>query len=198
MNKKIASLAAVAALIAPAAFAGGLSQPVPEPVVAAPAPVVVPVDGNWNGAYAGLSLGYGRIDGGSDDESGLIGGVLGGYRWDLGQTVLGVELDYKGGNIESDANSAKLDEATRLKLQAGYDLGRTLVYVTAGPAWAKGDVFGESASDSGWFAGLGVDYQLNDQWVIGGEATFNKFDNFDNTGVNFYGKTVELRAAYRF
>lgn len=198
MNKKILTLAAVATLAAPAAFAGGLNEPVVEAPVIQPAPVVIPVDGNWNGAYAGASLGYGRIDGGSQDGSGVIGGILGGYRWDLGKTVLGIEGDFKGGNIDNDPTSSSLSQVARLKFQAGYDLGRTLVYVTAGPSWAKGDVNGNSHSDTGWTAGLGVDYQLNDQWIIGGEATFNKFDDFDGTGVDFDGKAIELRAAYRF
>jgi outer membrane immunogenic protein len=196
MTKKIVTLAAVAALVAPAAFAGGLAQPVVEPVVAAP--VVLPVSGNWEGGYAGLGLGYGRVDAGRDDESGPTGSIFGGYRWDLGQTVLGVEADYSASDIDSNASNSKLDQMARLKLQAGYDLGRTLVYVNAGPAWGKGDVAGQNASDTGWFAGLGVDYQLNDQWVIGGEASFNKFDDFDKTGVDFYDKSVQLRAAYRF
>lgn len=202
MNKKILTLAAVASiaapLAAPAAFAGGLNEPVVEAPVIEPVPVVVPVDGNWNGGYVGASLGYGRIDGGSQDGSGVIGGILGGYRWDLGKTVLGVEGDFKGGNIDNDPTSSSLSQVARLKFQAGYDLGRTLVYVTAGPGWAKGDVLGQSHSDTGWTAGVGVDYQLNEQWIVGGEATFNKFDDFDGTGVDFDGKAIELRAAYRF
>ncbi|MFT4150459.1 MAG: porin family protein [Paracoccaceae bacterium] len=200
MNK-ITILALGATLAAPAAFAGGLSQPVPEPVVAAPAPIIAPaVDGNWGGGYVGVQLGYGKVkaDSVDVDASGAIGGIHGGYRWDLGKAVLGAELDYNASNIDSSDPDAKLKNLTRLKLQAGYDLGRTLVYVSAGPAHAKADIAGDSYSDNGWFAGVGLDYQLSDQWTVGGEALYNKFDNFDKSGIDVDGTTVQLKAAYHF
>lgn len=198
MNK-MTIIALGTALTAPAAFAGGLAQPVPEPVVTAPAPVVKQtVDGNWGGGYVGLQLGYGKMNSDPADASGAIGGVHGGYRWDLGKAVLGAELDYNGSKIDTDNPDAKLKDLARLKLSAGYDMGRSLVYVSAGPAHAKADYAGDSYSDTGWFAGVGLDYQLSDQWTLGGEALYNKFDNFDKTGVDLDGTTVQLKAAYHF
>lgn len=188
-------------LAAPAAFAGGLSQPAPEPTVAAPV-VVTPatIDGDWNGGYAGIQLGYGKADGdfAGFEGSGAVGGIHGGYRWDLGRTVLGAELDYNGSNIDNDQFDVKLQSLARLKLQAGYDLGNTLIYATAGLAHAKADIGSDSRSDTGWVAGLGVDYALTEQWSVGGEALYQKFSDFDGSGFDYDGTTVQLKASYRF
>ena len=94
--KHIAALAVGSALMAPlAAFAGGVSQPVPEPVVAAPVVTVAPTT-NWTGFYGGASLGYGDINTNTNiaNGSGVIGGILGGYRYDFGNWVAGAEADW--------------------------------------------------------------------------------------------------------
>lgn len=197
--KKLAIIAVGAAFVAPAAFAGGLSQPVVEAPVAAPAPVVVPaVDGDWGGAYVGAQLGYGKGKIDPVDGDGAIGGIFGGYRWDLGKTVLGVEAAYSGSDVKDGDYDAKLKNLGQLKLQAGYDLGQTLVYATAGVAHAKVSAAGDDYSDTGYLVGLGVDYKVNDQWTVGGEALYNRFDSFDGTGEDLKVPTVSVKAAYRF
>lgn len=198
MNK-MTILALGAVLAAPAAYAGGLAQPVPEPEVLPPA-VVEPVayDHDWSGAYVGAQLGYGKLSADDVDASGAIGGLHAGYRWDLGNAVLGTELDYNGSSVDSSDPDAKLKNLARLKFQAGYDMGRTLVYATAGAAHAKIDLAGTSRSDTGWFAGLGLDYALSDQWTVGGEALYHQFDDFDDTGIDADGTTLQLKAAYHF
>ena len=47
---------------------------------------------DWTGYYVGAQLGFGEGRGGGPDLDSLIGGYAG-YRWDLGKTVLGTELD---------------------------------------------------------------------------------------------------------
>ncbi len=197
--KRLAILALGASIVAPAAFAGGLSQPVVEaPVAPAPVYVAPAPDGEWGGAYVGAQLGYGKAKIDPVDGDGAIGGVYGGYRWDLGKTVLGVEAAYSGSDVKDDDYDAKLKNLGQLKLQAGYDLGRTLVYATAGVAHGKVSVAGADYSDTGYLVGLGVDYQVNDQWTIGGEALYNRFDSFDGTGEDLKVPTVSVKAAFRF
>ena len=197
--KKLAIILSASALSAPA-FAGGLSTPVVEPVVTpAPAPVYMPST-DWSGFYAGGQVGYGDIDsnGAGLDGHGWGGGVHAGYRWDLGKTVLGVEGSYDKFDTDLGGNLGTLDNVTRLKLMAGADLGKTLVYATTGVAWADATVGGASLSDNGYFLGAGLDYALNDKWTVGGEVLAHKFDNFDNSGVDLDATTVAAKVSFRF
>jgi outer membrane immunogenic protein len=201
MKASITSMATILALAGPA-FAGGPTEPVPEPVIA-PAPVPAPVNtgGDWGGAYVGAQLGYADIDsnGGGLDGDGVLGGVHAGYRYDFGTAVVGGELDYDTSSIDLGGAAGELDSVARLKLMAGADLGRTLVYGTAGYAYAEATVGGVgSLSDDGWFAGLGADYALTDQWRVGGEILTHKFDNFDGSGVDFDVNTVKAKVSFAF
>lgn len=195
--KRIAVLA-LGTMIAAPAFAGGPVVVAEEPVVVAPAPVAVvePVTGDWGGAYVGAQLGYGN--GGSADGDGAIGGVHAGYRWDLGRTVLGVQGDYNVSDLKGDGDVIEGDKMMSLKGQAGYDLGKTLIYATAGVAKADLDIFGEGYSDTGYVAGVGVDYALTPNWTLGGELSTYSFDNFDDTGVKYDPTTVQVKASYNF
>ncbi|MDN5786087.1 outer membrane protein [Pseudorhodobacter sp.] len=194
--KFIASLALATAMSAPA-FAGGMTAPVPEPVIT---PIVVaPVTRDWSGFYAGAQLGYGDL---SSNVAGLngdgaIGGLHAGYRADFGQFVLGGELAYNGSNIDLGPTS-KLNSLTQLKLMGGYDLGNALVYATVGGAHASANLGGVKHSDNGYLIGLGMDYAINDSWTIGGEITHNRFNNFDKTGSDIRANVAQIRVGYRF
>ena len=201
MNK-LAALALGVAVLAPfAASAGGLATPVAEPVVA-PAvvmPVVAP-NGDWTGWYGGASLGYGSISSGDTfDGSDAIGGLMGGYRYDFGTWVGGVEADYDWANISMDnLADASLDSVYRLKLQAGADLGKTFLYGTAGIARGTVSFDGTDYASNGWVAGVGADYAINEKWLVGGEVLYNQFDNFANTNIDGDLTTIKARVAYRF
>lgn len=186
--------------LSPAA-AGGPTVPVPEPVLV-PAPVIAPVsnDGDWGGAYVGVQLGYGDVTSGEAglDGNGAIGGVHAGYRYDFGKAVIGAELDYDMANVDLDAANSGLDSVARLKLMAGADLGRTLIYGTAGAAYADASVAGADASDRGYFLGVGADYALTDKWVVGGEVLAHRFDDFDGSGVDLKATTATVRAIFNF
>jgi outer membrane immunogenic protein len=190
-----------ATLLAVPAFAGGPVEPVPEPVIA-PVAVIEPVDmgGEWGGAYVGAQLGYADIssNGAGLDGNGAIGGVHGGYRYDFGKAVIGAELDYDLSNIDLETADSSLDNVARLKLMAGADLGRTLVYGTIGAAYAQATVAGDDLADDGYFAGIGADYAFNDRWTVGGEVLAHRFDDFDGSGVDLEATTATLRASFNF
>jgi outer membrane immunogenic protein len=200
--KFITSLALATSLSAPA-FAGGMTEPTPEPMIAevytAPAPTA-----NWTGFYAGAQLGYGDVSGDvpgappvSLDGNGAIGGLHAGYRYDYGQFVTGIELAYNTANIDLGV-VGKLDSVTQLKVMGGYDMGNALVYATAGGAHAKTTIGGVGLSENGWLIGIGMDYALNDAWTLGGEITHHRFNNFDGTGADVRANLVQVKLGYKF
>ena len=201
---KVTAILAAGLLLAPlAAFAGGPAVPSTETTVVPPMAVApARVDGDWTGFYAGAQLGNGNVTSNTPglDGNDVIGGVHAGYRHDLGRAVLGAELDYNAANIDiSDTlPDTTLDSVARLKLMAGYDVGRALVYVTGGAAYAEATLAGAGASGDGYFAGVGVDYRLTDNLNLGGELLGHRFDDFDDSGVDVEAVTLQAKIAYRF
>ena len=194
-------IVSTAILLGAPAFAGGLGDVAPEPVVEAyAAPVETSTGGDWGGGYVGAQIGYGDIKSGGAglDGNGTIGGVFAGYRADFGQFVAGAELNYDVSDIDLGASAGTLDNVTRLKLIGGADLGRALVYGTAGAAYAEATVGTATLKDNGYFVGVGVDYLLSDSWSVGGEYLSHRFDDFDNSGVDLKVNTVEAKVSYKF
>src|SRR5882672_883746 len=116
MKKLFLLTTAVVALSAGSASAADLSRPVYK---AAPPPP--PACAQFGGFYVGANVGYGYQDHtwndrdawtarNADDaqrgnvhieKSGVIGGVQGGYNWQSGCTVFGVEADYSWAGINA-------------------------------------------------------------------------------------------------
>lgn len=198
----IAGMGLLAGLLAAEPLlAGGLAEPMPEPQVTAPVVQVAP-SADWTGGWVGARLGYGDVTadsaGGSTDGNGATFGLSGGYDWDFGGWVAGLGLDWDKTSIDLGNAGDSLDDIARLKLRAGADLGRTLVYATAGPARASGTVAGVDGHDSGWFGGIGADYAINDRWTVGGELLTNRFDDFENTGTDVKATTASVNLGFRF
>jgi outer membrane immunogenic protein len=197
--KTIAALITTVALTAPA-FAGGPTVVEPEPEIVPAEPYVEPgVD--WSGAYVGAQIGYGDVDsnGGGLDGNGWLGGVLGGYRWDLGNVVLGTELTYDVTDIELGAVAGdELDDVAALKLTAGREIGNSLFYGTLGAAHASASVGGADLSDNGFLYGIGVDYAITERMTLGGEVLQHRFDDFDGSGVDLDATTLKAKVALRF
>ena len=188
-----ASLVAATAL---PGLAGALDAPAADPLPpAAPAPLpIAPQGGDWTGAYGGVQLGYGDVNGtGAADGDDVLYGVHIGYDYDFGTFVLGGELDYDFTDIDLNG-AATVDSVARLKLRAGYDFGRTLGYVTAGVA----DVDTSLGSESGAFFGIGAAYQINERYTIGAELLEHDFNDISGTGVDADATTLTLRGSIRF
>lgn len=215
--KKYLSYAAIPALLAAPAFAGNLQEPVVEPVIAAP--IQVQPISDWTGFYVGAQAGYGTtstlrwssstssqalFSQPHDDLSGGFGGVHAGYLYDLGQWVVGGELDYDWGDISRSFGpvDAKIDEIYRLKLIGGYDMGNGLLYATAGGFNANLKLSGPSGTyngdDSGWLAGVGYKHKFTENWIGGVEALYHKASDFDGTGADLKLNTISARISYKF
>jgi opacity protein-like surface antigen len=198
--KTIAALIATVGLAAPA-LAGGPTEVATEPTIAPAAEPYVAPGVDWSGAYVGAQLGYADIDSnGADlDGDGILGGVHAGYRWDFGTFVAGAEFDYDAADIDLGSGSGdSLDDVARLKLTAGTEVGKSLIYGTLGAAYANASVAGNDLSDNGYFLGAGVDYAISDKWTAGGEILQHKFDDFDDSGVDIDATTVTARVGLRF
>jgi opacity protein-like surface antigen len=115
MFKKFTLATAALALASAPALAGSPAPATDDPVLAAPVPVATSPD--WTGFYAGGELGYGNFDsslGSSEDE--VLGGLVAGYDWDLGNWVVGAGADY-------DFAGGDVDQIFRAKLRSGYKIG---------------------------------------------------------------------------
>lgn len=179
------------------AFAGSLSDPIVEPVPAAPV-VFAPATRNWTGPYVGAQLGYGEIDvsgGTANDRDGVLGGVHAGYDYDFGNFVLGVVGDYNF----ADADIADGTSMARLRARAGAKVGTSgLLYGTGGAAFATAEIGGVDYSDTGYVIGVGYEHMVTDNVSVGGEVLYHQVDDFDNTGLDVNGTSVQAKVSFRF
>ncbi|SIT74698.1 outer membrane protein [Pontibaca methylaminivorans] len=211
MLKRSLLTASTAALIAAGpAFAGNLQEPIVEPVIAQP--VQVQPISDWTGFYLGAQAGYGTsdIDNFDLEPDGALGGVHVGYLYDLGQWVVGGELDYDWADmkdsftdIEFGSIDAKIDNIARAKALVGYDLGDGLLYGTVGAFRAETSISNGIDSfddtDNGWLAGIGYKHKFTENWIGGVEALYH-------SGVDFLGvdgldtdiTTITARISYKF
>ena len=196
-------VAAIVSVIAAPAFAGNLTPPADPYVAPPPEPI-----SDWAGPYAGVQLGFGDFDINATNptpganfpavnlsDDGFLGGVHAGYNWDRGTLVYGVEADIDFTDISF--NTVDVDTIARLRLRVGVDTGSAFVYGTAGAAHMSGSGGGFSLDGWGWVAGAGVDFKLNEKWVMGADALYHEFDDVSPSG-GVDGMTYRLRVSYRF
>ncbi len=207
MKKLVLASAAVAALLATPAMAADL--PVKAPPIVAPAPY------NWTGFYVGGNLGYGTstkhwndifattgLETGwlvSTKPDGFLGGVQGGYNYQVGRWVFGVEgqvswTDMKGsahwlepGGAVSPAFTAHTDIhwLTSLTGRLGVAWDRALLYAKGGAAWIDEGHWQEdngvpqtpvvSGTRTGWTVGGGIEYAFWDHWSAKIEYNYMDF-----------------------
>eukprot|EP01013_Petalomonas_cantuscygni_P003189 TRINITY_DN13343_c0_g1_i1.p1 TRINITY_DN13343_c0_g1~~TRINITY_DN13343_c0_g1_i1.p1 ORF type:complete len:202 (+),score=45.34 TRINITY_DN13343_c0_g1_i1:51-656(+) len=200
--KKMYLSTALAALAAGPVFAGGLAEPAPAPVIA-PAPVVMAPSADWTGGYVGASIGTydARVTDGDIEESvadGTLYGVHAGYNFDMGTVVVGGELDYDMGTFESEESDDEADfNILRLKGRVGYDAGSFLPYLTAGVARLNIDEDGGESED-GVVYGIGADFAVTDNILIGAELLRHTFEVEEAEDVDFEIDTMSLRASFKF
>lgn len=207
-----------------AAQAGGYASPVVEPVPAAPP--VQPVDnGNWEGGYAGVTLGYafegkdevgvfgpgdsylGEI--GEMKTDGVNGGVRAGYRWQRGKWVFGPEVSFEAGDMKGDTDGviaggvpmdaeSKINNIVALRMKTGYAVRPdVLVFGTAGVARADVDYS---------LGGVDDDFSTTGYIVgLGVEKQFNdrmsltaeyEYAEFDKEEMDLGGFTTEATPKY--
>lgn len=195
MTKSLLLIAAAAALAAGPVFAGSLDGTAPETPIAQAAPAPIGTGPDWTGFYGGAEIGFGNVDtniSGSDND--IIGGIVGGYDYDLGQWVIGAGIDYDFANINV-GPAADLEEILRLKLRGGYKIGDGLLYATGGYAHADTNTLGD---DDGYFIGAGYEHLVSSNFSIGGEVLYHEFNNFNSTATDIEATTFQVRGTFRF
>jgi outer membrane immunogenic protein len=170
-----------------------------DPVGAAPGPVIT--EGgraySWSGAYFGVDVGHGWLDGdfslggvtASDDFDGATLGGFVGYNWQFSNGfVAGIEGDLSYNFNENEylgAVDIGTDWAGSVRGKVGYALDRALVYAAGGWTATNGYInidalnIDENETFHGWTIGAGVDYAVTDNLFLRGEYRYNDFTNKD-------------------
>jgi outer membrane immunogenic protein len=176
------SFALSAFLPAASALAADMDLPPPPP----PVEELRPATYDWSGAYVGAWVGNACIDGTLVDNTaatsfvnagcGFKGGVLAGYNHQIDNIVLGVEGDWGMSNniVRNPYGTADytfaLKNIATLRGRVGYAIDDTMLFLTAGGAWAQGDLDGIvsatpdhiKSNHYGWAVGGGVEHALTD------------------------------------
>jgi len=218
-------------LLASAAMAAGL--------LAAPAAFAQPAAYDWTGFYIGLNAGgaWGNSDlnshvdpstntyfapssitsvnsngHGSISPSGFTGGVQGGYNWQSGPLVLGVETDFQAVDISQNGSKTVVYPCCApesytmthgvsanwlwtLRPRVGWQGDGWLIYGTGGLAVADfgsrqhfSDTAGAtetantSSTRTGWTLGGGVERALGGGWSVRGEYLYVGFQGVSSNG----------------
>lgn len=151
-------------------------------------------EGWWlGGTIGGATVNYDLPPAsGSVSGSGVLGGVVGGYSWQHGPFVLGVEGDFLaadvsgGGRFNGGLNkvSPAIESVADLRLRAGYTvLPNLLLFGTFGGAWANADlpVSGPGGANRdttffGWSVGGGAEFAFDQNWSARFDYQFTDFD----------------------
>lgn len=198
MRKTCSALfAATMCLFAGAAYAADLGGAPRRSIKDDPIPYA-PVR-SWTGLYVGTHAGYAWSDndwqdalGSSSHEgSGWLAGGQIGYNWQLNQLVIGAEADASSTWVDGSASCAgggtcsqSYNWLASVRGRAGVAVNenRTLLYGTAGFAWADVDYAstlgtGFSERHSGWVAGAGIEHMLSPNLTARVEYLYYAFDD---------------------
>jgi outer membrane immunogenic protein len=182
---RILSLAAVAALAAPAAaLAADLPLYEPAPAYAAPAPA-----STWTGGYVGAQAGYGWGD--ADNKNGFAntkpdGALVGAYagydhQFDGSPVVIGVDTDlnYNAANDRRRGVRNDLDWSGATRGKVGYGMERVMVYGAAGVAYGGVKARSGGGSDDktavGYTVGGGLEGRIADNVTARAEYRYSDY-----------------------
>lgn len=170
--KRSAALATIVCIAATAVQAADLPQPVPQELP--PDPDIF----NWSGFYLGGHAGYAvegdaamRFPAGTlnADLDGFLGGVYGGYNYQIQNLVFGGEADISFGDLDGSAPPVSrfdVDIQGSIRFRAGYAYNNVLPYATVGLAIADAEqtrpgLGSPSNVHLGVVAGGGIDWAFS-------------------------------------
>ena len=151
---------------------------------------------DWRGPYFGIQ-GGGIADGNavardlfgnslSQSFTGGFGGVFGGYNFQSGNVVFGIDNDFSLTSVDEALGgfaSVELTTLSTTRLRVGYAFERVLPFVTAGLAYSSVDFrnfegFTDDQFQFGWTAGAGVEYAATDNIKV--RVQYNYIDLGDD------------------
>ena len=170
MSRYSSLLLASAATIAACAAS---AQAADLPYGSAPYTVNQPLNAySWAGPYLGGNLGYawGDVNRNPTQPSGFAGGVQGGFNFQSGPFVYGLEADIQVNGADDTFAPWKFSNPWfgTVRGRVGYAFNNVLFYGTGGLAFGelRGETFGlsESRSSAGWTAGVGAEFGFAPNW----------------------------------
>ncbi|MDP2357917.1 MAG: porin family protein [Beijerinckiaceae bacterium] len=225
MKKIVLALAALAM----GSISASAADMAARPYTKAPPPMANP-GYNWSGFYLGLQVGYAWGDNYTTEfvtatglpsgfsqgynSDGIVGGIHGGYNWQAGQFVFGIEADVEGADINGGYRLANTNGTDyRLQFQSsvrgrlGMAFGSSLLYVTGGVAFADIDHTyvngGLGISETvgrdrtGYTVGAGLEHGFTPNLSARLEYRYTDFGTFTNTSlVAFPGFSYEDHPTY--
>ena len=207
-----AAVGATALIGATSAFAADAITEAPP----APAPIVEQAPSGWAGPYAGIQAGGAfagrtKTQGTSVHTDGFHGRGFGGFNWQSGNFVYGIEGDvgYDGSSGSHNGIKSKSSVDGSLRGRAGYAPNdRILVYGTAGAAAKRLKVETPVSNDAngviGWTAGAGIDAKLTEKVFARVEYRYTDYGSHDfnvggvKSGVRDRSNTVEAGIGIKF
>jgi len=187
---------------------------------------------NWSGFYAGANVGYGvgrnpatlatnstagviGNDTWNLSPAGWLGGVQGGYNWQVANWVFGVEADiqgsdltdsvcvqicrFEGGSTNANAIDQKMNWFGTVRGRLGFAAGSALFYTTAGLAYADVEtsstesigpftqqVANVKEKKTGWTAGAGIEGKFAANWSAKAEYLYVDLGNTSFSATNVY------------
>ena len=140
----------------------------------APYTVAQPLNAySWAGPYLGATLGYewGSVSNTGAKPSGIAGGVTGGYNWQSGNIVFGLEGDLQGTGADDRFATYKFSNPWfgTARGRIGYAFNNVLLYGTAGLSFgsleAERNGLQQTQTSVGWTAGVGAEVGIYQNWT---------------------------------
>jgi outer membrane immunogenic protein len=199
MHKLFLRLALVTAAFIPAASALAADLDVMPP----PPPVedLRTATYDWTGGYAGVLVGSACEDGEFTYSAtggrflnagcGWKAGALAGYNLQMDDIVWGVEANWETTSNLTRNNQVGADFKHRMPMigrlngRVGYAMDDTLLFMTAGGAYAQGLLYDNvsttntklKANHWGWSIGAGIEHAVTDQFRVRLDYLYTQFDN---------------------
>jgi outer membrane immunogenic protein len=195
-----------------AAKAGNLSEPISRSIVPTLAPTSTTTD--WSGAYVGLSYGFASGDYSftsapiRDMDGRSLTQLFGGYQVQRGALVYGGELAFGSAQdtVVTGFTTSQVTDMIDLKGRVGYASADFLIYGVLGYTMSEFDddttASGQEYGIGGINYGIGVDYAISDNFVIGAEYLIRDLSGTSlsvqpNTATIDFD-TISVRAIYKF
>ena len=154
---------------------------------------------SWAGPYLGGNLGYsfGNVTNNITKPSGFSGGLQGGYNWQSGAIVFGLEGDIQFSTADDTFAPYKFSNPWfgTARGRVGYAMNDVLLYATGGLAFGqlKGQnlLSTESHTTAGWTVGAGAEFAFAPklsakvEYLYGSLSTNNFFITGAPNGYNF-------------
>ena len=165
---------------------------------------------SWAGPYLGGNLGYewGTVSNNPTKPSGFESGVQGGFNWQSGCWVFGIEGDLQVTGADDTFAPWKFSNPWfgTVRGRGGYSFNNVLFYGTAGLAFGelRAETFGlsESQTTAGWTVGFGSEVGFDSHWSAKIEYLFIDLseNQFNITGMQngFHANVVRAGINYHF